>query len=87
MSLGKTNIKLHTSEIAMWSKDYCVEVVVMPEGLNRSTTIYTQHRATGYIAWTAGKNIRKPSGNYIYHRVLQSVTLHVVFVGLVRFSV
>jgi hypothetical protein len=63
----------------------------MPEGLNRSTIIQTQHRATGYIAWRVGKNISinslKPIGNYIYHRVLQSVTLHVVFVGLVRFSV
>jgi hypothetical protein len=32
-------------------------------------------------------NPLKPSGKYIYHRVLRSVTLHVVFMDLVRFSV
>jgi hypothetical protein len=32
-------------------------------------------------------NPLKPSGNYIYHRFLQSVTLHVAFTDLVRFSV
>jgi hypothetical protein len=32
-------------------------------------------------------NPLKPSGNYIYHRFLQSVILHIVLMDLVRFSV
>jgi hypothetical protein len=31
------------------------------------------------------QNPLKPSGNYVYHRLLQSVTLHFVFMNLVRF--
>jgi hypothetical protein len=32
-------------------------------------------------------NPLKPSGNYIYHRLLQSVTLHFVYMDLVQFLV
>jgi hypothetical protein len=36
---------------------------------------------------TEGLNPLKPNGNYLYHRLLQSITLYFVYMDLVRLLV
>jgi hypothetical protein len=59
--------------------DEDLDLLNTKQNADHSTATFEAFLARSFI------NPLKPSGNYIYHRLLQSVTLHVVFMDLVRF--
>jgi hypothetical protein len=48
--------------------------------------LHLQRHPTSVLTAEATINTLKPSGNYIYHMLHQSVALHFVFTGFLLFS-